>query len=916
MKLKKVLSVLLAAIVMFTMAIPTSLVAEATLLPIPTYEAEAILDDYTTAELSNFTFSDLLNELVYADSGEKIEIAPNAVIMWASNDLKPNDEFMHRIGYDYYNLANENTRIPIAITAETNYEIALKLIVGSGKQLDPDNVCYNVTVSYTKPYSSSDEYKIYTLVDGVKTELKIIKSICASTFALLHINEPINEDTPIYIDYCGKLVKTSNGEEVDADMNVDFEFAEQDENGWLTDSTIYPRFAIANISWTSDGETLLELVRYINIYSESNESSASSTQSEYSVAEYSVQDDNSNSIEAYSVDISDTPYEYNSDFYVHSVYPSDNFDNIDCFSTKENNLTYIRAYDRCTIDGHQTFFITKKDGSDIDMSSIMLELDAKITSLQVYNETEGKMTDVCKDPQDFSKNNTIHYSLTNSKGQKKDYWITVNAVNEGGAKLFVDGPSERKVYFNACYGWTHDILIANTGDKPLTGLSVKLTDAKNIKLDEYWTVGGAKNDTLAPFTTSNKSEMANLANIRLLPNGNDGEIGGTLTIKADGQKDVVIKLSGIAGDPGLTIDEEFEAVKYVPYSIKLEINNPFAWNKLNSFTLNGDLPEGMTYNESTGEIYGVPLETGTFYLNVMLQFSVTGYDNKSFTLEVKENTGTNVRKVTSSGYGIRVSIGQESYKHHCYFLEPPEEDELFVSKGEYSEFIDLWLNAQKLRTGEDYTVEEGSTKITINKEILQELEYDSINTLVAEFRVGGTPDGAVKCTAQNFTIVEEITSNLLYNTYSPSYEPDEDPIPASDLATIKGTSVKTDILNYDTDSYAVLVGTEYAGQFANLYKYESEKLVFKETVKVDEDGIARFSAAKTGTYAVYTDNSTHIKGDMNNSMSIDVTDALLTLRLANDLVTFDDPMKADINDDGEVTLIDAYLILKLANNLG
>lgn len=900
MKLKKVLSVLLAVIVMFTVTVPIGLTANATLLPIQTYEAKAILDDYTTAELSNFTFSDLLDELVYADSGEKIEIDPSAVIMWASNDLKPNDEFNHRIGYDYYSLANENTRIPIAISAETNYEIALKLIVGSGKQLDPDNVCYNVTVSYTKPYIASDAYKIYTLVDGVKTELEIIKSICYSTTALLHINEPINEDTPIYIEYCGKLVRTSNGEEVDADMNVECEWAEQDENGWLTDSTVYPRFAAANISWTSDGETLLELVRYISIY---GGSSTSGTQSEYS-----VQDNNSNSIGADSVDISDSPYEYNSDFYVHSVYPSGYFENIDYFSTKSNNNTYYREYDSCTIDGHQTFFITKKDGSDIDMSSIMFEMDAKITSLPIYNETEGKMTDVCAEPQDFSKNNTIHYSLTNSKGQEKHYWITVNAVNEGGAKLFVDGPSERTVYFNACYGWTHDILIANTGDEPLTGLSVTLTDAKNIKLDEYWTVGGTKNDTLAPFTTSDINKMANLANIRLLPNGNDGEIGGTLTIKADGQKDVVIKLSGKAGNPGLTNDEELEAVKYVPYSVKLKIDNPFAWNEFESYTLSGDLPEGMTFNESTFEIYGVPMEAGTFNLNVMLQFSVTGYSNTSFTLEVAENTDEEVYNVNRNGYSIRKPIGIKKYKS-C-FLKTPFEDQKLVSYGEYSEFIDLWLNGEKLQQGEDYTVEEGSTRIIISKEILQALEIDSTNTIAAEFRVGGTLDGELKCSAQNFTIVEEYPS-YIYDGDTSSDKPYRDPIPASVLATISGTSVKIDVLNKDTDPYAVFVGSEYAGQFANLYKYESSALSFKKTVKVDKDGIARFGAVEAGVYAVYTDNFTHIVGDMNNSMSIDTVDASLILRWIIGLEVFDDPMKADADGDGIVTAFDASYILKV-----
>ncbi|MBE6902200.1 MAG: hypothetical protein E7478_06970 [Ruminococcaceae bacterium] len=521
------------------------------------------------------------------------------------------------------------------------------------------------------------------------------------------------------------------------------------------------------------------------------------------------------------------------------------------------------------------------------------------------------MTDVCTEPQDFSKNNTIHYSFTNSKGQKKHYWITVNAMNEGGAKLFVDGPSERKVYFNACYGWTHNILIANTGDEPLTGLSVKLTDAKNIKLDEYWTVGGTKNDTLAPFTTSDISKMANLANIRLLPDGNNGEIGGTLTIKADGQEDVVIKLSGKAGNPGLAIDEELEAVKYVPYSIKLETDNPFAWNEFESCTLYGDLPEGMTFNESTYEIYGVPQEEGTFNLNVMLQFSVTGYSNKSLTLEVKENTEANVRKVTNNGHDIITALGKKSYKYYRYFLALPEEDELFVSKGEYSEFIDLWLNGEKLQLGEDYTVEEGSTRITIKKEILQELEIDSINTIVAEFREGGAPDGAIKCTAQNFTVVEEITSDLIYSSDTPVYEPDKDPIPASLLTTIDGTSVKTDVLNKDTDSYEVFVGTQYAGQFANLYKYDAPTLSFKKTVKVDEDGIARFGATEAGIYAVYTDTSTHILGDMDNSMSINAVDASLILRWVTGLVTFNDPMKADIDGNGTVTAIDASYILKL-----
>jgi len=89
-----------------------------------------------------------------------------------------------------------------------------------------------------------------------------------------------------------------------------------------------------------------------------------------------------------------------------------------------------------------------------------------------------------------------------------------------------------------------------------------------------------------------------------------------------------------------------------------------------------------------------------------------------------------------------------------YYLSDTAEDQLFVSEGEFSEFIDLWLNGVKLQSGDDYTAVEGSTSITLSSKLLQTLETDSKNTIVAEFREGGTLDGALICTAQNFTITE------------------------------------------------------------------------------------------------------------------------------------------------------------------
>ena len=49
----------------------------------------------------------------------------------------------------------------------------------------------------------------------------------------------------------------------------------------------------------------------------------------------------------------------------------------------------------------------------------------------------------------------------------------------------------------------HDVFFANIGDVALTGLYVKLENAQNIKLDEYWTIReGSANTSLAAFASS------------------------------------------------------------------------------------------------------------------------------------------------------------------------------------------------------------------------------------------------------------------------------------------------------------------------------------------------------------------------------------------------------------------------------
>ena len=355
---------------------------------------------------------------------------------------------------------------------------------------------------------------------------------------------------------------------------------------------------------------------------------------------------------------------------------------------------------------------------------------------------------------------TFSVIITDKNGShSKNYDVTF-VKKASGSQLYVAGPLDpdvRSVFLDEYFEFKHDIFIANVGDEPLTGLRVEL-NATNVKLDDYWTVGGENNDTLAPFTTVSSTteygELPNVAKIRLLPDG-DGEIDGTLTIYADGQEPVVIKLSGRAQNPKITTSDLDEAVKYVPYSYMVTTNNMYDWTDV-EFTMTGELPEGVEFIKSTGEIYGVPQETGEFPISVTANFKSDTYQFESssvdLTLKVKDNTNTNVYEATDEGYEILDSIGSDETGTYDFVLTE-DGDQMFVSNGEFDNFVDLWLNGEKLIEGEDYTKVAGSTRITIRSQTFKnKANQDGYNTIAAEFRESDSENNELRRTAQNFRL--------------------------------------------------------------------------------------------------------------------------------------------------------------------
>lgn len=424
--------------------------------------------------------------------------------------------------------------------------------------------------------------------------------------------------------------------------------------------------------------------------------------------------------------------------------------------------------------GYQTVFIKDDSNSDVDLSNMKPIFNyTDENRLYAVSEDTGDKVDETH-ARDFAEANQ-QYTLVfdDNENQKRNYWITYKKLNNNGPELYVLGPQEREVIFDDYFGDKHDILIANVGNASLTNLSVELRDAENVKLDGYWTVGGKNNDTLAAFSTASKTtqygELPNMGKIRLVPDGN-GEVKGTVVIKAGEvgkEQEVVISLNGTVKTPEIITDNLSDAVKYVPYQYIIATDNIHDNIREEFEIVEGEqaLPKGLVFNKKTGEISGVPQVPDnnaeyedyefTIKVNYFNEGETESFDSvsKKFKLRVNSNTNDNVYNASDEGYTIKEHIGAKTENSHEFVLENIEEDQLFVSNGSYGEFVDLWLNGEKLEEGIDYNSESGSTKITIKSQTFEnKADKDGTNTIAMEFR---NDDNEVNRTAQNFNIKKQ-----------------------------------------------------------------------------------------------------------------------------------------------------------------
>ncbi len=202
--------------------------------------------------------------------------------------------------------------------------------------------------------------------------------------------------------------------------------------------------------------------------------------------------------------------------------------------------------------------------------------------------------------------------------------------------------------------------------------------------------------------------------------------------------------------PELNMDTVIR-VKYVPYSYTVETDNGDADNKVTFSIVEGRLAEGLQMYPATGEIYGVPLEAGEFTVTVKAEYSKPEFNPAyaQLTLIVKENTAENVSAATDAGYEIIQPV------QNIDLSSGSGGSQLFVSRGEYEEFQNLYLDGDKLAEGTDYTSEAGSTRITILNQTLTSKSAGT-HTLGIEFRTKDT--NVLKRAAQNFVVTGSVDS--------------------------------------------------------------------------------------------------------------------------------------------------------------
>lgn len=293
---------------------------------------------------------------------------------------------------------------------------------------------------------------------------------------------------------------------------------------------------------------------------------------------------------------------------------------------------------------------------------------------------------------------------------------------------------------------SYDITFWNNYFKTLTGVKATLRNAKNVKIADDSEIAEGQKTAIEPVAYY---DDYNYKKVKLIPTGN-GKVSGELVISCDNQEDIVITLSGTA-DWTSNAEKVRNLTKYVVYSFIVSDGADGG----STYSIDGKLPEGMSFDSNKKEIYGAPLKEGRYDFSV-IKVKDGKSTTKTYTFLVSANCDECVMNEThqKSFGGFEKDWSKwEWINEVAEALTDINQDITLISEGAYDNYVKVWLNGKVLESGKDYTVEKGSTKVTLFAQTLkskcntitrEQLErgfntgyygFDNTNTLCVEFNI-------------------------------------------------------------------------------------------------------------------------------------------------------------------------------------
>ena len=132
--------------------------------------------------------------------------------------------------------------------------------------------------------------------------------------------------------------------------------------------------------------------------------------------------------------------------------------------------------------------------------------------------------------------------------------------------------------------------------------------SKNVKIADDSEIAEGQKTAIEPVAYY---DDYNYKKVKLIPTGN-GKVSGELVISCDNQEDIVITLSGTA-DWTSSADKVRNLTKYVVYSFIVSDGADGG----STYSIDGKLPDGMSFDSNKKEIYGAPLKEGRYDFSVI-----------------------------------------------------------------------------------------------------------------------------------------------------------------------------------------------------------------------------------------------------------------------------------------------------------